>query len=345
MEGLRNDAYFNSMVAKLNSSFAKNAEKRAGKKNGKELIACTFLRVPGAKADVVCPNSDCMYVSSTTPIQTISTNTTIAPILLRTLWSQGPPYNNGQPDGGCQSYGCNGYNSRYPAGCVAISESQVVAYFQARRNNAFWTSVTGKTCSSYTPDENTGVANLAHSIYLDYGIYVSRACSGVGAGFQIGDLQFTNPRGISPSYGLVQGEWRSWNTGDLRNSLANGSPVVIQGKQHLCCFIWCWGCGDGHQWVVDGMRDLGIQTTYRFQAYYTGQNCSPDQSDYYQSYIYTTNNISSTQIHQNWGWGPGTGSDANDWYAQDVFQSNYRVSGWDNNYNHANYIVAYITPN
>jgi Spi protease inhibitor/Peptidase C10 family len=346
MESLRDDESFKSMITKLNEAFAKEVEKKSNSKNGRVAVGCTYLRVPGARTSVACPGSDCMYVSSTVPIQSINTTTYIAPVLLSTLWDQGPPYNNGQPEGGCYEYGCGGTsNSKYPAGCVAISEGQVVAYFQAKRNNTFWQSVVGKPCSSYTSDEASGVASLAHSIYLDYGIYVSRECGAVGAGFQIGDLQFTNPRGISPGYGLVQGEWRSWNTGDIRNSLSNGSPVVIQGKQHLCCFIWCWGCGDGHQWVIDGMRDLGIQTTYRFTASYQGQNCTASQSNYYQTYTYTSNTVTNTQIHQNWGWGPSTGSGANDWYAQDVFQSSYQVAGWDNNYNHANYIVAYITPN
>lgn len=49
-------------------------------------------------------------------------------------------------------------------------------------------------------------------------------------------------------------------------------------------------------------------------------------------------------IHQNWGWGPNSGGNPNDWYAQDAFETNMPHSG-DLNFNHANYIVAYITPN
>lgn len=93
------------------------------------------------------------------------------------------------------------------------------------------------------------------------------------------------------------------------------------------------------------MRDLGVQTTYRFTAFFQGEECLPHQYDYFQTYTYTTNTTTATQIHQNWGWGPFTGSGLNDWYAQDVFQSSYQRPRWDNNYNHANYIVAYITPN
>jgi len=345
LESFRNDDVFNSLVEKLTQAFKKDAEKKGKSTTGRTNLRCVYVRVPGGRISDECSGTGCMYVTSTVPIQAVNTTTYIAPVLLTTLWDQGPPYNNSQPDGQCTVYGCNGSpNSRYHAGCVPVSEGQVIAYF-AQRNNLAWRSIVNKPCSSYTSTEASTVASLLHSIYLDYGIYVSRNCDGTGAGFQVGDLQFTSPRGISPAYGLVRGEWRNWNTSDIRNSLSAGSPVLIQGKQHLCCFIWCWGCGNGHQWVIDGMRDLGVQTTYRFTAFFQGEECLPHQYDYFQTYTYTSNTAIATQIHQNWGWGPNRGSGPNDWYAQNVFQSSYTQPGWDNNYNHANYIVAYITPN
>jgi hypothetical protein len=339
MESFRDDDAFKSMVAKLGEAITK--EKTKTSKNGRTAIGCQYLRVPGARTDVNCPGG-CNYVTSTVPIQSVNTTTYIAQPLIKTLWDQGPPYNNGQPDGGCVTDGCGGSsNARYLAGCVPISEGQVVAYFQAKRS-AFWQSVVSKTCNSYTPDEESGVANLAHSIYLDYGWFVSRDCSATGAGLQYPIS--TPPYGISPKYGLVNGEWRSWNTTDIRNSLSQGSPLIIQGYQHLCWAPFYWfGCGVGHQWVIDGMQDLGVQTTYRFTGYYQGDDC-PNGSQT-TTYTYTTNTTTNTQIHQNWGWGSGKGSGPNDWYAQDVFQSSFTQPGWDNNYNHANYIVAYITAN
>ena len=342
MEALRDDEVFKSMVAKLNEGLKKEKAKKTTS-GGRVDAACQQLRVPGARSNVIC--ADCNYISSTIPIQSVNTTTYIAQPLLTTLWHQNPPYNNGQPDGGCGTFGYCGSNQKYLAGCVPIAEGQVVAYFNARRNQPLWLGVVAKSCQSYNAQESDAVANLVHSIYLDYGIYVSRSCGATGAGFPVGDFQFTNPRGISSGYGLVQGEWRSWNTGDIRNSLSGGSPVVIQGFQHLCCFIGCWGCGDGHEWVIDGMRDLGVQTTYEVSGRYIGTACSAEDLAYHVSYTYTSTATTSTQIHQNWGWGVSAGSDPTDWYAQDVFQSSYRVAGWDNNYNHANYIVAYITPN
>lgn len=136
MEALRDDDVFKSMVAKLTEAYAK--EKQAAQQSapgGRTDVACQQLRVPGAKTNIVC--ADCIYASSIIPIQSISTTNYIAQPLLKTLWQQGPPYNNGQPDGlsifpvaPCLTYGCNGsYNSKYLAGCVAISEGQVCSLF------------------------------------------------------------------------------------------------------------------------------------------------------------------------------------------------------------------------
>ncbi|MBI1768666.1 MAG: C10 family peptidase [Bacteroidetes bacterium] len=338
LESLRGDKIFNSMVAKLEASLnSKQGDSKPVKDGRVANVPCQQqqkLHVPG---QVLSCDPGCTAYTTTTPIATMNVTNYVTAPLLTTLWHQGPPYNNGQPDAGCTSGYVCGVNQKYLAGCVAIAEGQVVAYFNAKKY-ANWQTIVGKSCSSYTTDESNTVADLAHSIYLDYGIYVKRNCDETGAGFNIGDFQFTNPRGISGRYGLVQGEWRSWNTGDIRNSLANGSPVVIQGTLNLCCFIWCWGCGGGHEWVIDGMRDLGVQTTYRVITTYTGTGCPPDWNS-----TYTSTSTTATQIHQNWGWGPGRGSGPSDWYAQDCFQSNVPV-GRDINFNHANYIVAYITP-
>jgi hypothetical protein len=341
LETLRGDDAFRTMVEKLELSLSgKATDEKNQKPRARQMPCFEIVYVPGESS---C-SSSCYYYSSTIPIMTVNFTNVVRSPLLTTLWDQGPPYNNGQPNGACNTDGDCGSNSRYPAGCVAIAEAQVVAHFKAKYD-PIWNSIAGKRCDVYNQEERDLVSWLAHAIYIDYGIFVDRECGEVAAGFEAGDIHFTDPRGISPSYGLVEGEWRGWNTGDIRNSLVNGSPVVIQGKKHLCCFIWCWGCGGGHEWVIDGIRDLGVRTTYQFSAYYVGDDCGDPQLNYYESYTYQSNNTTATQIHQNWGWGINTGSQPNDWYAQNVFQSSYQVLGWDNNYNHANYIVAYITPN
>lgn len=145
--------------------------------------------------------------------------------------------------------------------------------------------------------------------------------------------------GVVPFNEKLQGEWRSWNIGDIRNSLAVQSPVIMSGFTDLNCFLglWCWGSGSGHQWVIDGMKDLGVQTTYQFVAYYEGDDCPSNEVTYY---TYSINSTTNTQIHQNWGWGPNQGSDPNDWYAQDVFQPKYSSK----NFRHAKYIVATLHP-
>ncbi len=171
----------------------------------------------------------------------------------------------------------------------------------------------------------------------------SAGCTGTGAGFDVGDFHVMPPQGISPHFGLVQGEWRGWNTGDIRNSLSNASPVVISGYPHLWCSIFCFGYGTGHEWVIDGMRDENVTTTYNVTAFYLGSGFTALQRAYYVNYNYNTTST-TTKIHQNWGWGPGQGSDLNDWYLQGVFQSNAYTYDPEKDFNHANYIIAYITP-
>lgn len=322
-ESFRGDAIFKSLVAKLQSNVNQNKSVDGGRV---EQLACTQNIITDPYNSVISTN----YITSP---------------LLKTLWDQGPPFNYGMPDAGCNSSGyCGGANTKYLAGCVPVAEGQVVAYFYARRNVGDWSSVTtAQTGCAFSGSQSSEVSSLLHNIYLDYGIYTSRTCAATAAGMQVGDISVTNPRGISPPYGLNTGNWRSWNTGDMRNSLANGSPVVICGNLNLCCFIYCWGCGEGHEWVVDGMRDINMTTTYEVITTYSGGsgNCPPNSVAYY-----TTTSTINTQIHQNWGWGPGMGSDPNDWYNQDVFQSNIAsTSTGDINFDHANYIVAYITPN
>jgi hypothetical protein len=340
LEALRGDNIFNTMVEKLQAALP-NKDKSL--KNGRaENIACGEMRlhVPGQRVNCAAPPPNtCTAYTSVYPYQTMNFTSIIRTPLLTTLWDQGPPFNNGQPDNGCSSYGqCSGsVNSKYLAGCVAVAEGQVVAHFAANRDPAWQSIVTTSPCN-YSSSQADAVSTLLHDIYLSYGIYVSRKCGVTGAGGDIGDIHVTDPRGICPANGLVEGHWRDWNTGDIRNSLSQGSPVVIEGMQHLCCFIFCWGCGNGHEWVIDGMRDLNVLTTYESYTSYTGNNCPPNSS-----YTFTGVSTSATQIHQNWGWGPNTGSGPNDWYAQDSFQSNYPTTD-DINFNHANYIVAYITP-
>lgn len=330
IESLRDDEIFRSMVAKLSSAITK--EKAKTSKNGRTDIGCQYLRVPGARTDNACPGG-CSYTTSTVPIQSVNTTTFIAPVLLSTLWEQGPPYNNLQPIGGCQvsSYNC-GNNNRYYAGCVPIAEAQVVAYFKAQ-NDPVWQAFTSKSCQNYTPQEADLAAQLPNTIFTLYQLTTSTSmdCSGTGVSNGSSDVTQKNPMGISPGFGLVQGEWRSWNLWDIRNSLQSAKPVVIKGFTDLSCFIYCWGSGSGHQWVIDGMRDLGVQTTYQFTGYYQGEDCP--NGNQVTTYTYTSNTITNTQIHQNWGWGPYAGSGPNDWYAQDYF----------NGFGHANYIIAYIT--
>jgi hypothetical protein len=332
LEALRGDDAFNSMLDKFRGALTTSTSK-----------PLPGGRIGNCNSTLDCgTGGTCHLVSSTTPISSYNTATYIRQPLLQTLWHQHPPYNNYQAEAGCNIAGCGPNNTRYLAGCVPVAEGQIVAYYWGL-SNPTWATLNSKTCGDYTPDENNAVAQLVHDIFLQYGWWVDRGCSATGAGWGVGDIHLTNPRGISSDYGFVQGEWRDWNNGDIRSSLANGSPVLIEGFQHLCWAGFWYGCGDGHEWVIDGMIDYGVSTTYNVTAYYTGTGCSASQTNYYVNYNYTTNTTTDTQIHQNWGWGPNWGSDPNDWYEQGIFETSAPHPGDDLNFNHANYIVAYIT--
>jgi hypothetical protein len=312
MEALRGDSIFESAVKKINDA---HASKIKSNPNGRTTDDCiNKIYIPGANGRTAC--SSCQVYESVVPIQTVDrTNFVAQPILGTMLWHQGPPYNNWQTNAGCNTSSVCGSNRNYLAGCVAIAESQVVAHFKAF-NSLTWQSIVGKDCSQYSPTEADLTARLAMDIFDDYGIYTSSRCGSTGAGLWLGGFYYQSPKGISPKYGLVQGEWRDYNVTDLRNSLSQGSPVVTSGFDNLKCFLgwWpCWGAGNAHEWVIDGMRDLGVQTTYQYTSWYSGPDCGDSQLSQTYSYTFNSSSTTSTQVHQNWGWGTGTGSGPNDW--------------------------------
>lgn len=204
-ESFRGDDIYKSMQSKLNLI---NSE------SGKAHDGAKVANVP------------CTATTTTDIVAAYSFSSYIAQPILNTLWDQGPPYNLGQPDNGCSSSGYCNTNSKYLAGCVAVAEGQVVAYFLGKKKIGDWSTIVGTPIACYlSGTQQSEVSTLLHNIYLDYGIFVNRTCGVTGAGLEISDITVTNPRGISPNYGLVTGEWRSWNTGDIRNSLSQGSPV------------------------------------------------------------------------------------------------------------------------
>lgn len=346
-EALRGDAVFNSMVNKLSKALYHEQPVVTDKNPTSGRVAnvpCpqTAVHVPGAASTLSTDcggGNTCLAYVFTTPILTQNAISYISQPKLKTLWGQYAPFNNQQPSGGCNTgnYSCGngGNNNKYLAGCVPVAEGQVVAYFYSKKDPA-WLTITNKNKCDYSSSDIDQVSKLLHAILLAYGSRASSGCVETKVTQPSGDGSGLVPMGISPWFGLVPGEWRGYNTGDIRNSIANGSPVIINGSQHLSCVLYCWGTGKAHEWIIDGMRDLGITTTYQVTtSYYGSAYCSSQASS---SYTYNSFATTSTEIWQNWGL-EGNG---NGWVAQGVFKPIGYSEDYD--FNHANYIIAYITP-
>jgi hypothetical protein len=277
----------------------------------------------GRSSDVI---HSCSGTNTTVLSTTILSTTYVSDFLIKTQWDQNPPYNNNFTSSTCvtSSPYCGITNTNFLAGCVPISEAQIVAHFYAK-NDPSWNRIInapyGEACSLSASDIGL-VAKLTRDIFGEYGSS-ALGCLGTGAGtpFSSGN------HGISPKYGLHNGEFRNYNVTDVTNSLQNGSPLIIQGYQHECCLIFCWGCGDGHQWILDGMRHEYTKTTLRVSGY-NAFTCA------YVNYTYDRF-ATNTKVHYNWGWGRAY----NGWFLEGVFGNPN-----PNEFNHADQIIAYITP-
>jgi hypothetical protein len=352
VEAMRGDSAHISLLEKLSGYRIKEKSKNSA--NGRESIECQIARKSGRVA--ICGNCD-LYTYSYL-VSTVNFTNTIVPTILQTEWNQNAPYNNNFGSGSTWIGDCSSrfddcgfnQNSNYSAGCVPVAASQVIAHYWGRnpsraRFGADWPTIanTDRACL-LTQSQISDVANLVRSVYGSYGLGY-KSCSFLGNG------TFTLPypeNGICSSYGFVQGEWRSYNKGDLVASLRNRSPVPVYGTKHLWCVCLIWlpfiGCvwepciGDPtnyHEWVMDGLLTVGIQSTYRiFPVDYSECTSLPGYDA-----VYTT--ITNTYVHNNWGWG----GNANGWYIEGAFGGS-NSSGTSNvySYNHDDNIIAYVTP-
>jgi hypothetical protein len=272
---------------------------------------------------------------------------------LKTEWNQFAPYNNYYADGCNYVYDACFSNSNYLAGCVPISEAQVIAYFYAKNPAKYgsdWITISNSPSTCYYASDLNKinlVSGLVKRVYDHYWL-TAKYCGFLGGTgtftFNREILGLNGDRGIHPDFGLVQGDWRDYNYSDLSASIRNGSPVPVQGSQHEWCLFFSWGCvGDPtsyHQWVMDGILTNNLVSTYVvFPVDY--YNCT-----YKSSYTYTTNTVVNTYIHSNWGWGTG----GNGWYLEGAFGERelYGQGSQNGNvysYNHDDKIIAYVTPN
>jgi hypothetical protein len=166
------------------------------------------------------------------------TNTQVSR-LMRTTWGQGCGYNYFTPPlaGPC--------NHAY-TGCVATAMAQVVKYhnFPTSGNYAALAD------EVYAFETNSPVAMLiydcAQKVNMNYG--------SVASGTQTSNIESAlEAQGYSSA--ATYANYSSHYT-DHRNNIAIGNPVILDGCTDYSCFLWfwCWGSGDCHAWVSDGMQ-------------------------------------------------------------------------------------------
>jgi hypothetical protein len=345
IEAMRGDNAHISLLNKL-SSFKQGVHEKT---NSSGRVPCAQERTNSATpCDPSCTLTSSSYLASS-----YNTTHTVVPALLQTSWSQYAPYNNLFPSGCNYNYGACYANSNYLAGCVPLSEAQVIAYFYGKNPARFgsdWATIanTQDACGLNSTQVN-GVAALVKAVFDHYAL-TSRVCGGTFT-FDHDILGLNGDRGIHPDFGLVQGEWRDYNVGDLRASISNGSPVPVQGSEHEWCAFFNWGCVADptvmHQWVMDGILTTNTVSTYVvYPVDYSACRNLP-------SYTVTYNNVINTYTHANWGWGGYTNAQpgssiwgSNGWYLESAF-GDWDITQTNNVYsfNHDDKIIAYVTPN
>jgi hypothetical protein len=165
-------------------------------------------------------------------------NTQIGP-LMTTKWGQVCGYNYFTPPLG-------GPCGRAYTGCVATSMAQVIKYnnFPTSGNYA---ALPNEVSASET---NSPVAMLiydcAQKVGMDYGSVSSVANTG-------------NVEGVLESLGYSSAaNYASYSShlSDHRDNIFAGWPVILRGCTNQSCFLyyWCWGSGECHTWVSDGMQ-------------------------------------------------------------------------------------------
>lgn len=348
VEVMRGDAAHISLLTKLTTFKPRSSEEKTASNERTNSVPppCppqTFNINNGAPCGTTCNLHTTTVTNSSSMVQT----TLVAP-LLHTRWDQGPPYNNNF-SGDCsqKTLQCGGglsyTNSNYYAGCVPISEAQVVALYYARynyQNDPDWSVISNSiSICSLNATQIDKMASLIKNIYNKYSL-ATKSCADGTFVFDQSILGLTHDKGIGPDFGFVQGDWTDYTKGNLVNSLQNNSPVPIHGSQHEICLFFNTGCSPDpkvmHQWVIDGLLTTNQVSNYTvYPVDYIDCVSLP-------SYKYTSSTLINTYVHNNWGWG----GDDDGWYIEGTF-GDWDITHSTNVYsfNHFDKIIAYVTHN
>ncbi len=176
IEAMRGDSTHINLLRKL-SDFKKDDSVSKTQNSGARVEYCLSA---GGRVAVACSGS-CDKYSYSTLISSYNTTTPDVSPLLQTNWHQNAPYNQ-LYESGCNSFNAGCYsNSNYSAGCVPISEAQVIAYFYGKnptRYGADWQAISNNPGCTYTDPQFAAVSALVKAVYDHYEITFKTCAAG-----------------------------------------------------------------------------------------------------------------------------------------------------------------------
>ncbi|MDO5650209.1 MAG: C10 family peptidase, partial [Gallicola sp.] len=211
--------------------------------------------------------------------------------LIKTNWSQGPPFNNF-----CPSVGSKYLNGKAPAGCVAIAIGQIIFYHKKFSCNytPIWSLLEDPIKN---PDEIAKfiktIGDGVSMVYKKDGSYPALATK---IGIYDGPKDFLKLAGYnvkSSNFSLTE----------LVSQLDKKNPVYISGYKDTDIFN-IPNIAAGHAWVCDGYEKVAVQNNR------SGRSSGPRRES---SGTRSSSTYSRTiyYLHFNWGW-DGT---HNGWFA------------------------------
>ena len=199
--------------------------------------------------------------------------------VLNTNWAQWGGFNNFCPPDPCGSV--NGYCSRVPAGCGAVSMAQIM--FRHQRPVEFnYVNMTAATNDPFGCNFNAGQVEIARLIRYAGDIAGSTpittslpwSCSTSTSTFP-----WAIPSAFSSAGYSSGGNSQDYVFNNVRDDLLQGFPVIVSGTKG-----WVLNFNEWHIWVADGVR--------------------------YWTLLVDGQCFSGGQVHFNMGWG----GQQNNWY-------------------------------
>jgi hypothetical protein len=196
--------------------------------------------------------------------------------VLTTVWDQGWPYNNYVPL-------CSTGNP-CPAGCVAIAMGQIMKFWKFPPTPYEWT----KMLNTYKRDDPASYKSAVAVLMHDIGNYVNMTYTCDGSGATDAKTVKAFKENFHYNSSVIN---LNWDIGVIRQNIRNGWPVIAGGFATRTTILNVDFYSDGHDWVIDGLRD--DYDNYQVTCYSGGG--VPLISNETRNYI--------EYYHMNWGHG------------------------------------------